>query len=132
MWGEASHLPLSRDSSTQRAPGTCKSHHKVLPPLLHLSGCSQHFRASTPLRIDGNSASRRLKHMERCSLLRGYKTFVIFFLLIFWKPIRKAQPGCAVDERLVSAVQHCKAAGPPKRWQNWSLSKWIPTNVSYF
>lgn len=123
MWGEASHVHLSRDNSILRAPGTCKGHHQMLPPLSHLSGCSQNFRASTQLRTGGNSASRRLKHMETCSPLRGYKTFVIFsrdFLENHLNPLW-VRGWSALHKQHITA--HSKAAAPAGRWQNWSLGR---------
>lgn len=133
MWGEASHVHLSRDNSILRAPGTCKGHHQMLPPLSHLSGCSQNFRASTQLRTGGNSASRRLKHMETCSPLRGYKAFVIFsrdFLENHSLNPPWVRGWSALHKQHITA--HSKAAAPAGRWQNWSLGRWIQTNMSYF
>lgn len=68
---------------------------------------------------------------------KGLQEFGNFFLLIFWKTIRKAQPESAVGERPVRAAQAGHHSPQQSCWTcrevaKLSLRRWIPTNMSYF
>lgn len=136
MWGKASHVPLSRDNRIPRAPGTCKSHHKVLPPLLCL-WLQPELQSLDPAEVWWESCIQEAQahgNMQSCKGLQGFCSFFSWFsgsqienhsLNLQW--VR----GWSVLHKL-HITAHSKAAGPAGRWQNWSLGRWIPTNMSCF